>query len=119
MASATDELGQLIGQNIRDTRNLNQTMSHESGEDTYILFPINKIYPKEINLVITKKTIGNAFILGHADNGVLGTSDLGAGTYDFTGEEIVRRLWLWDNQTELDKGTTDNVTTENGDIRLP
>ena len=38
------------------------------------------VYFEEGPSIVEKQLIGTAFILGHADNGILGTSTLGAGT---------------------------------------
>ena len=121
MPSSSEELGNIIGSNIRATEDQNQSMSHSSGEDSNIIFITETIPVKVINLVITTHAIGTAFILGHPTNGVLGATGmgLGAGTYDATGTEVVRRLWRWNNETELEKGTEDSVITlEYGDIRF-
>ena len=78
--SETDQLGNKIGQSLRDAEDLNQSMSHGSGEDTNIIFPTNNIKPIQIVTRTKERLIGTAFILGHTANGILGTSALGAGT---------------------------------------
>ena len=80
MPTDIQELGNLIGKNVRDTDDMNQSMSHSAGEDTNIIFPTNTFEIKQLTARAKQRLIGTAFILGHADNGVLGTDELGAGT---------------------------------------
>ena len=119
MPSEEEELGSLIGKNIKDTDDLNQSMSHTSGEDTNIVFPINVLTNlEEKNIVARTRLIGDAFILGHSVNGILGTSKLGVGSRG-NWIEIGRRLWTWEDNGELKKGTVDaNINISEGDIRL-
>ena len=109
----------MIGKNIKDTEDLNQSMSHTSGEDTNIVFPINVLTNlEEKNIVARTRLIEDAFILGHSVNGILGTSELGVGNIG-PWIDILRRLWTWETKGELKEGTMDaNINVSEGDIRL-
>ena len=108
MGSQEDELGQLIGKNIQDTKNLNQAMSHSSGEDTNIIFPTNTQEVIEIAARTKTRQIGTAFVLGHPANGVLGTSALGVGT---RGDFVTNRVICPENTFKEWFPTTDYQNT--------
>lgn len=117
MPSAVEELGKAIGHNISDTESMNQSMSHSAGEDTNVIFPTDIFEVKELVLRLSGNDIGTAFILGHPDNGLLGTSKLGAGTYSFTGEDwrvVSPDNTFWDYlATTTNKNTADSTSTHN------
>lgn len=119
MISDEERLGKLIGENIKETQELNQSMSHSSGEDTNIVFPTNTQEIIQIAARTRTRQIGTAFILGHGVNGILGTSQLGAGT---RGSWVVNRVVCpndtfkeWLAGTEFQDTTNTTATHDSSD----
>ena len=117
MPSSSEELGRLIGKNIADTSDMNQSMSHPAGQDTNIIFPTGTFDVVQLTMRLSGNDIGTAFILGHPSNGILGATGtgLGAGTYDFTGEDwrVINPLGTFYEffTTTNNKNTNDSTST--------
>jgi hypothetical protein len=115
------ELAKNIGKDKRDKEDMKQSLAPSGGHPSYLMFPQERIKVKNVNVVI-KLSYANddAFILGHATQGTLGTSRLGAGSSGIATEvEVLRREWTWTKYEELKNGTySDNVTIVNGTIQL-
>ncbi len=80
MASDVEELGKAIGLGMRKQQNMQQTMTKPGTLSTYFLMPTYRVKIQTTRCKVEYKSIGDAFILGHSDNAILGTSELGAGT---------------------------------------
>ena len=112
-----DELGRTIGNALNRQNDLERSSVHPDDAVTVLLFPTEQDFNfVDLNVVGRTRTIEDSFILGHDDNAVLGTSKLG--DRRGTATEVLRRRWVWDDQTEFNKGTNDNVKVDLGDLRL-
>ena len=68
----------------------------DTTKNNLILFNKESINIEENPTIIETRTIGTAFILGHPDNGILGTSALGAGTIgSWTVQRVTNPLKIW------------------------
>ena len=118
MVGEAEELGNILGKSLQEQEDTRRSSTHGDNVNSFLIFP-NEVAGnfKDWNLVVKTKTITDGFILGNASFGILGTSKLGEPSATFI--EAVRRRWVWDNQTELAKGTkSSNIDITNGDIRL-
>ena len=85
------ELGDLLGAKAKESKAKAETQGLESGTiSTYFLFGNYRLRVRVTRALMESQTIGTAFILGHPNNGVLGTSTLGEGTLgSFTQIELL------------------------------
>ncbi len=76
----TNQLGEILGQTISNQQDMQSSLVQPGSINTYFLFGMYRIKARTTRCKVESRTIGTAFILGHASNAVLGTSTLGAGT---------------------------------------
>jgi len=108
-------LGNYLGKTFSEQAETNQGLAHEGVIPPELLAPMEIVEPEEWNVVLEAWDINDSFVLGHPDNGVLGTSKLG--DRRTSAGEILRRAWLFDTKEDLDNGTTQgSVNIENGNI---
>jgi len=121
MVSDERELGLLIGKSIKESQDLNRTMSHPSGEDTFIIFPTHEVELVERAVRLKTRTIGTAFILGHPANAILGTSQLGSSTLSGWSTVLVLppnnlfREWFGSTEYQDTVTSTCTVVTADGE----
>jgi len=113
MPNSAEELGTIIGNTIKETKDLARSMSHPSGQDTNIIFPVEdlEVIPLTVKIRLrsvvgdsliwgnsffgiwgTQKwndTVTYSFVLGHSGAGILGTIKLGSTLSDFEIERVV------------------------------
>ena len=121
-------LGETIGRLIRDKEDMKQTLAPNSGILPVFAIAREIMKARHVNLVITKIDFAasNAFILGHANNGILGTANgLGGGQIvlgldgNEVTSEILRRRYEWRSNTEFTAGVPDaNISIAGGALQL-
>ena len=108
-------LGDYLGGKFYEQEQSNQSLVHEGGNIQKIIAPYEEMEIEDFNLVIQTRNISTDSIWGVAT----WNTDNWDGTYNNSFIDVVRRRWIWDNQSELEKGTADaNIDLTNGDIRL-
>jgi len=105
-------VGAELGERLSEQKEINQSVCHEGGSIPKLIMPLGEFEIEELSIVVEQRN-ASGFILDSSRFG----SDLGAGASTFT--EIMRTAWIWDGETELEKGTVgDHIDTSNGDLRL-
>lgn len=86
-----ENLGELLGASAKENKAKGETQGLEAGTiSTYFVFGNYRLRVRVTRVLMESQTIGTAFILGHPDNGKLGTSTLGEGTLgSFTQIELL------------------------------
>jgi len=77
---ATNKLAETLGQAIADKNRIKSSQINPGTIHSYFVFNNYRLKVRTTRCKVEYRDIGNAFILGHPTNGVLGTSELGAGT---------------------------------------
>lgn len=75
-----ESLPRMLGGIVREIDSLKQGMTEPGDMPSMFLLLRGRFKPKITKILLEERTIGTAFIIGHTDNAVLGTSTLGAGT---------------------------------------
>ena len=104
--------GAELGERLSEQKEVNQSVCHDGGSIPKLLMPVGEFEIEELSIVIEQRN-ASGFILDSSRFG----SNLGSGESSFV--EIMRTAWIWDDETELVKGTVgENIDTSNGDLRL-
>ena len=114
-----EELGRVLGENIKDKDNMKSNILRHGTENTYFLLARYYLKVRSVGLIVQSRTIGTAFILGHASNGVLGTSALGAGTQGaWSTIETLTAIQRFTNvgRYEIAKWLNSNADASNEDV---
>lgn len=123
------ELGEYLGNLGRDVEDMKQSLAPHGGTPALFAFSSEQLNVFQTDLIITQTFLSdsNSFIVGHPINGFVGAANgmgggqIVIGSAGGAGSAVTycQRRYTWRSQSDLNLGTkTENINTQNGELRL-